>query len=269
MVSSGKRPIHGGEAADRAGGPSMAAQVPDVHGGRLRRGVPLLNRAPGTAGDVVKAPPHHVDDEAAVSSSSFTARRGGEASSEVWRALEGGVARGQLGDKAAADAELAEGARSRRFVTPTDEQHRMIYLKQQQQQLKLLPSMNPPEHAVGWLAGHIAPVQQEKLLLHRPLQPPLPHVLGRRYSPRLAASEDPDYVSMLDKATNPSGASLKELGRRRRHVLFLLVPLVMIRLLDLAKDCTDPSLWRMLLISLRPAMLIWPTSRARLLRRLQ
>nr|CAB3488844.1 unnamed protein product [Digitaria exilis] len=60
----------------------------------------FLNRAPGTAGDVVKAPPHHVDDQAAVSSSSFTGSfrrvlsgRGGEASSEVWRALEGGVAR--------------------------------------------------------------------------------------------------------------------------------------------------------------------------------
>ncbi|KAF8706335.1 hypothetical protein HU200_030597 [Digitaria exilis] len=62
----------------------------------------FLNRAasplPGTAGDVMKAPPH-VDDQAAVSSS-FTGSfrrvvsgRGGEASSEVWRALEGGVAR--------------------------------------------------------------------------------------------------------------------------------------------------------------------------------
>ena len=33
-----KRPIQGGEAGD----PSMAAQVPNVHGGRLRGGVPLL-----------------------------------------------------------------------------------------------------------------------------------------------------------------------------------------------------------------------------------
>jgi len=42
-----QRPIQRGEAADRPCCPSMAAQVPDVHGGRLRGGVPLLEAAGG------------------------------------------------------------------------------------------------------------------------------------------------------------------------------------------------------------------------------
>jgi len=47
-----QRPIQRGEAADRPCCPSMAAQVPDVHGGRLHGGVPLLEAAGGLRGGV-------------------------------------------------------------------------------------------------------------------------------------------------------------------------------------------------------------------------
>ena len=105
-------PIQGGEAADRPCCPSMAAQVPDVHGRRLRRGLPL----PEPEGAVARGQPprRHISRGRAVhgelpQEGCERRRRGGGGDDGVESSGGGGA--GELGDQAAADgarAELAE-----------------------------------------------------------------------------------------------------------------------------------------------------------------